>query len=126
MPQRLALITASVVATVVLTVGLVAGGFAPVPQPGQPVDAASADTAVTAEQAIDPGSKPEVVYVKPAPSPKTIVLEKQTASKKQAATRKVASSGSRVTRTTRAEFRDDDDHEGRQKASEHAREREDD
>ncbi len=88
MPQRLALAAASVVATIVLTVGLVAAGFGPLADADRPAsaadDLAAADLAAEAEADL----KPEVVYIKPAPSPKTIVLKKRGEAVRAASTSK--------------------------------------
>ena len=78
MPQRLALTLASAAAALVLTVGLVAGGFVPLAAPAGPADATSDDVFALE----DASPEPEVVYVEPAPTPETIVLKKQDKAKK--------------------------------------------
>ncbi len=125
MPQRLALVVATVAATIVLTIGLVVAGFAPVPGSGGIQSAAVAlDGDLATDGRADPELtneaplEPEVVYVKPAPTPQTIVL------KKQAPAAKAASSGSRTTVVRRVPSQGDDEHdEGREHALEDAAER---
>jgi hypothetical protein len=74
MIQRLAIVVAGAAAVVVLTVGLVVAGFAP--RPSQ--DTATADIQLAAAPvAAAPSLEPEVVYVKPAPKRKTVVVERQ-------------------------------------------------
>jgi hypothetical protein len=109
MPQRLALAAAAVAATVVLAVGLVAAGFAPVPA-GQPAAASLEQPA--SDQAATPSLEPEVVYVKPAPAPKTVVLEQRAS--------RSGSSASR-TSTVRSEERD---HDAEERAERRQEERE--
>ncbi len=121
MPQRLALITASVVATIVLTVGLVAAGFVPLPRPDQAVEAASNVSTAVTDDALQPSAEPEIVYIKPAPKPKTVVVEQPVAAKNPVA--KKAPSGPRTTATP-ARHDDDDAHE--RSASGRERERDDD
>jgi hypothetical protein len=89
MRQRLALATAGVLAMMALTVGLVLAGFAPAnpDSNGDPATRIAAAADAAAPQAVEP----QVVYIKPAPTPKTIVVNKpakQTTSK-TSATRKV-------------------------------------
>ncbi len=125
MPQRLALITASVVATIVLTVGLVAAGFVPVPRAGQAVEAASNVSPTVTEDATQPSAEPEVVYIKPAPKPKTVVVE-QPVSTKSSASRKNASAPRTTSVNTK---RGDDDASERStdgREHEHEHERDDD
>jgi hypothetical protein len=74
MIQRLAIVVAGAAAVVVLTVGLVAAGFAPGPRQ----DTATADIQIAAAPvAAEPSFAPDVVYVKPAPKRKTVVVERQ-------------------------------------------------
>jgi hypothetical protein len=95
MRQRLAIATASVLAMMALTVGLVLAGFAPVP-PGANGDPAT-EIAAAADAVAPQAVEPQVVYIKPAPTPKTIVVNKpakQTTSK-VSSTRKVTTTVSR-------------------------------
>jgi hypothetical protein len=93
MIQRLAIVAAGAAAVIVLSVGLVAAGFAP----GASQDLATADTQLaTAPVAAEPSLDPEVVYIKPAPKRKTVVVERQAprssaAMRSGAQTRQVAS-----------------------------------
>jgi hypothetical protein len=128
MIERLAITAVGVAATVVLTVGLVAAGFAP--RQGEPdVSATLVDDALlAAAQASalateDPTLEPEVVYVKPAPARETVVVQRQASAQGSSAgrisdarpVRSVRSSGSddRMEREDR-EDREDEDHEGRE------------
>jgi hypothetical protein len=75
MRQRLALIISGTVTAAVLAVGLSAAGFGP--SSGFATDdGAGADGTVTAA---DAAPEPEVVYVKPAPKRKTVVVTRQVA-----------------------------------------------
>ena len=82
MIERLAITAVGIAATVVLTVGLVAAGFAP-RQGESDASAALIDEALlaaaqaSAEATEDPTLEPEVVYVKPAPARETVVVQRQ-------------------------------------------------
>ncbi len=117
MPQRLALIAAAAAATIVLAVGLAAAGFVPVARPGEPAVAAFDSATITTEAA----PEPEVVYVKPAPSPKTVVVQKPS---KAATSSKSSTTPTRVVRNVRRES--DDRYEGREWDDDERGEREDD
>jgi hypothetical protein len=107
MVQRLAITVGGIAATVVLTVGLVAAGFVPGSSPAtlaDPASAAGEDTATTAGDQIEP----EIVYVKPAPKARTIVVERPAGRRSIAATRPVSR-----TRTVRIEREDREDREDR-------------
>jgi hypothetical protein len=124
MPQRLALAAAALAAAVVLTVGLVAAGFAPTSS-GQPVSANLAET--TAEEALaEPTLEPEIVYVRPAATPRTIVLEKQAPAVRSGSSGTVTASIS----SSRRERDDDDryerDDDERDERDDDERERDDD
>jgi hypothetical protein len=117
MPKRIAIVAASVVATIVLTVGLAAAGFGPTITRGSVADAAGSTD--TAEAAVTP-TKPKVVYVKPAPKPKTIVIDQQPQAKATVKTQ-AAPKTTRSVRAVRREREDDDRYE-----HEHESERGDD
>ena len=123
MPQRIALFAASAVATILLAVGLAAAGFVPLPHGGESAAAAPDAATTAAEQAGQLPVEPETVYVKPAPKPKTIVVEKPAAAK--ASTPRKASPVSR-TGTTRSIHRDDDESEKGEDGREREYERGDD
>lgn len=113
MPQRLALAVASVVATIVLVFGLAAAGFGAPSATDGSADAVSAD-------ATDAALEPEIVYIKPAPSPKTIVLKKKARAAKAA---NAANKSGTNTVEREREDRDDDASERREKKREAAEER---
>jgi hypothetical protein len=108
--ERLAITTVGVTATVVLTVGLVAAGF--LPSQGE-TDASGAliDQAVLAAQAsaqassAAPSVEPKVVYVKPAPPRKTVVVQRQSSVQGSTAAGSSASRAVRPTRTYEHEDR---------------------
>ncbi len=116
MPQRLAIIAASVVATIVLTVGLVAAGFAP---PSDSASVAAKPEAQAASAASGSALEPKVVYVKPAPKPKTIVR------KKQATAGRATVSSTRTKTVVAAPRRSDDDHGERHERGERGEEHDD-
>ncbi len=122
MPQRLALITASVMAVIVLTVGLVAAGFVPAPRPDQAVEAASNVSADTTGDALQPPVEPKVVYIKPAPKPKTVVVDQPVTTR--SSTPRTTSSAPRKT-VVRSRNGGDDESErsegGREREREHER-----
>jgi hypothetical protein len=127
MPQRLALAAAALAAAVVLTIGLVAAGFAPTSS-GQPVSASL--TQATADEALaEPRLEPEIVYVRPAATPRTIVLEKQAPAARSGssgtATASVSSSRRERDDDDRYE-RDERDDDERDERDEDERERDDD
>jgi hypothetical protein len=104
--ERLAITAVGVAATVVLTVGLVAAGFTPrSAEPDAAIDAALLAAAqASADPSADPTLEPEIVYIKPAPTPRTVVVERRTT------TRDVSSGqGSSDTRPVRLVRGDDDD-----------------
>ncbi len=115
MPQRLAIIAASLAATIVLTVGLVAAGFGPSPRPSN-VAAKAPESA--AKEAAPPNLEPEVVYIKPAPKPKTVVLKQQAQAKQSAP----AKSRKKVVQVRQVRS-DDDRYEDREHEREAAAER---
>lgn len=104
MIKPIALTAAGISAAVVLTVGLVAAGFGPRPAVSNP---AGTEVPAAPPMAVSPTAEPtlgaEIVYVKPAPAPKTVVVERQTATRNTAAIR-----SSSQTRPVRAERQDDD------------------
>jgi hypothetical protein len=72
MRQRLAIAISGVVAAGVLTVGLAAAGFGPEPRP----DVRAAVDAEAVDRTVE-DTEPEVVYIKPAPTPETVVVTKR-------------------------------------------------
>lgn len=88
MRQRLALSISVLAAAGVLAIGLSAAGFGPTAQPDRD-EVPNEPTVLATEQAIEP----EVVYVKPAPKPKTVVKTQRV---------KASASNSGTRRTTRA------------------------
>jgi hypothetical protein len=77
MRRRIAIAISSLVAAAVLAVGLAATGFGPEPR-STPAGAAGTDVVqnVGAETVVQ-GVEPEVVYVKSAPKPETVVVKKR-------------------------------------------------
>jgi hypothetical protein len=126
MIERLAITAVGIAATVVLTVGLVAAGFAP-RQGEADASAALIDEAMlaaaqaSAEATEDPTFEPEVVYVKPAPARETVVVQRQASVQGSSSgrsadarpVRSVRSSGS-DDRSEREDREDRDDHEDRE------------
>jgi len=116
MIKSIAITAAGIGAAIVLTVGLVAAGFGPRPAG---VDPAGAEVLAAPLMAVSPTAEPtleaEIVYVKPAPAPKTVVVERQTATRNTAASRSSAQ-----TRPVRA-VRDDDDRDEREDHDEYER-----
>lgn len=117
MRQRLAIAISSLVAAGVLAVGLSAAGFGP----GSTVagDDQSADAALASSDGQLEAAEPEVVYVKPAPPPKTVVKVKRTKSKANRANTRQTT----TVRSVEREHEREDDHE---REREHEYEREDD
>ena len=103
MRQRLAIAISGLVAAAVLAVGLTAAGFGPEPRPA----AAEEVEAVAAETTIE-DTEPEVVYIKPAPKPQTVVVKKRVQ-------QKAASSAKKSTKRTRATRSGDDDDEAEER-----------
>ena len=120
MIKRLAITVAGISAAIVLTVGLAAAGFGP-----RPAGVDSAGTEVlaapltAAAPTVEPTLEPEVIYVKPAPAPKTVVVERQTAAGSTSTSRSNA-----LSRPVRA-VREDDDRDERED-DEESHERDDD
>jgi len=113
MMKRIAILIGSVAAVGVLTVGLVAAGFGPVAT-SAPEIAEAASTATEGAKATPEAKKAKVVYVKPAPKQRTIVVERPTQNVASAP----STSGSRVrtvrVRAVREDGREREDHEDRQ------------
>jgi hypothetical protein len=107
MSQRLAITVSSLVAAGVLAVGLTAAGFGP----GSRTDFDPAAQVVAAEAVAGTPVEtiePEVVYVKPAPKPKTVVVKKRiTAGSSATSTRSGAASG-KSDRVRATRVRDDE------------------
>lgn len=114
MRQRLAITIGGLAAAGVLAVGLGAAGFAPAARPDPGPDQAEAVV-----EAADPTIEPEVVYVKPAPPPKTVIVTERT---RAAGSR----SGNRQATRVRVAEHEDDDRRERHHEREHEREWEDD
>lgn len=114
MRQRPAIAISAIVAAAVLAVGLTAAGFVPEPRPAaaEEVEAAAVESAVE-----DPG--PEVVYIEPAPEPKTVVETKRVQDGGSGSAKK----GSQRARASWPEDDDDDDEDRRERRRESARER---
>jgi len=121
MRQRLAIALSGLVAAAVLAVGLTAAGFGPEPRPA----AADEIEAVAAETTIE-DTEPEVVYIKPAPKPKTVVVKKRVQQKATGSARK-DTKRARVMRSgdddDEAEHRRESRKERRQERREEAKER---
>lgn len=126
--QRLAIAISSSTAAIFLAVGLSAAGFGPLPRQA-PLDGQveSVAAGVADDQSIATPT-PEVVYIAPAPSPRTVVVPRRVAANGQA-TRKASDASKR--RSTRAVRRDDDEREHERehdddREREHEREHDDD
>lgn len=116
MIKQVAITAAGIGAAIVLTLGLVAAGFGPRPAGADPAGTEVLAAPLTAAAALaEPTLEPEIVYVKPAPAPKTVVVERQTATRSTAASRSSAQ-----TRPVRA-VRDDDDRYEREDHDEYER-----
>ncbi len=129
MPQRLALLAATVTATIVLTVGLVAAGFGPAPQTGQAADAGPDEQTAASEAVPERSLEPRIVYIKPAPTPKTVVLRKQATpgtSRPTDSRAQPARAARQESQEREREDRDEDAREQRKKAAERAKERRED
>lgn len=104
--HRLAIAISSAVAACFLAVGLSAAGYGPLPRqdanegPSALGEAALGEVAISDDQA----TEPEVVYVKPAPKRKTVVVTRR------ASTSETASRGT-VQPRSRSIGGDDDDHD---------------
>jgi hypothetical protein len=82
MIKSLAITVAGVAAAAALAFGLVAAGFGPqAAAPGPAAGTQLAAAALTVPATAEPTVAPEIVYVKPAPSPRTVVVERQTANR---------------------------------------------
>ena len=120
MRQRVAIAITSLVAAAVLAVGLSAAGFGPVPGAAQDevADLAATGATVTVAEPGDP-AEPEIIYVEPAPQPKTVVVKKRV----QQRASNSGSAGSREVRATRSDHDDDDDeHEYERESAKERRE----
>jgi hypothetical protein len=119
MRRRIAIAISSLVAAAVLAVGLAASGFGPEPR-STPAEAAGTDVAesVTAESMVA-DVEPEVVYIKPAPKPETVVVKKRVSGSVAGN----AGKGSERVRSRRSAEDDDDDRgEHRREAAKERRE----
>jgi hypothetical protein len=117
MRQRLAFAISILAAAGVLAVGLTAAGFAPQPRSDGGTVAEAADVEMPATEGTAARTDPEIVYIKPAPEPKTVVVKKRV----QAPASSSRSTSTRAVRTTRASG-DDDRYE---REGSHEREHED-
>jgi hypothetical protein len=117
MRQRIAITISSLVAAAVLAVGLTAAGFGPEPRSalGEEADLAATDATLAIAETEDP-TEPEIIYVKPAPKAKTVVVKKRV---KQQRASNAGSTGNRQVRATRY---DDDDDDRAEHRREHERE----
>lgn len=114
MIKSIAITAAGISAAIVLTVGLAAAGFGPRPTGADPAGPEVLAAPLTAASpTAEPTLEPEIVYVKPAPAPRTVVVERQTASGDTSTSRT-----SVQTRAVRGE-RDDDDGEDREDHEDH-------
>ena len=124
MRQRVAIAISSLVAAAVLAVGLTAAGFGPAPQAALGEEAELAVTDATVDVAEpDEITEPEVIYVKPAPKPKTVVVKKRV---KQQPASSSGSASRKVVRASRSHDDDDRAEHRREREHEHEHEREDD
>lgn len=115
MRQRLAITISSAAAAVVLAVGLSLAGFGPVNR-----SSASEDGAPEAAAAVHRSSvEPEVVYIEPAPPPRTVTVNEDRARSAASSTRQDRS----VARTGFDDDDDDEDREDREDRAERAYER---
>jgi hypothetical protein len=117
MRQRLAIAISAIVAAAVLAVGLTAAGFAPEPRPA----AAEAAESPAIEAAVE-DLEPEIVYLKPAPKPKTVVVKKRVEDRASGS----AGQGSQRLRASRSGDESDDDEDRREHRRESAKERQED
>jgi hypothetical protein len=80
MIKQVAITVAGIGAAIALTVGLVAAGFGPRSAGADPAGTEVPAAPLTAAApTAEPTLEPEIVYVKPAPAPKRVVVERQTA-----------------------------------------------
>ena len=114
MRQRLAIAISSLVAAAVLVVGLTVAGFGPEQRSatGEEVEAVAAETTVE-------DTEPEIVYIKPAPKPKTVFVKKPVQQKATGSAKK----NTKRTRTTRSGDDDDEAERRRERRRESAKER---
>lgn len=127
--ERLAITAVGVGATVVLTVGLVAAGFAPRSgEPATSIDAALLAAQASAGPSADATLEPQIVYVRSAPARRTVVVERQAVAAEGS-----SESGMSDTRSVRLARDDDDtdrwereDHDGRGEREDDEREWDDD
>jgi hypothetical protein len=127
MRQRLAIVISGITAAAILAVGLSAAGFGPVS--GLAAGAPSGGEVDTAQADATP--EPEVVYVKPAPKRKTVVVTERVAKSstvaksKKAVRRATAAKPAARSKPAASRRRDDDDrHEEREHENEREHERE--
>ena len=123
MRQRLAIAVSSLVAAGVLAVGLTAAGFGP----GSRTDFDPAAQVVAAEAVAETPVEtiePEVVYVKPAPKPKTVVVKKRVTASSSAAGTRAGAASPKSNRVSATRVRDDEREHEREREHEHEREHE--
>ena len=107
MIRQLAIAATGIGAAILLTVGLAAAGFGPRPAGVDPAGTeVLAQPFTAASSTAEPTLEPEIVYVKPAPAPKTVVVERQAAASSTSTSRSSAQ-----TRPVRAVREDDDRYE---------------
>jgi hypothetical protein len=120
MARTIILALAGLAASLALAVGLTAAGFAPKTTPAEAAPPALADPAVDASTPQKTAGT-EVVYVKPAPKPRTIV--KTVVDRPQRGTDYVAARPQRVARNTARAERDDREDGGREREEHESGER---
>jgi hypothetical protein len=118
MRHRLAIAISSLVAAAVLAVGLTAAGFGPVSVPAA-AEVGDGATGTTAE-----GVEPEVVFVKPAPEPRTVVVKKRV--EQQEGRSGTTCAGPGTAWGSGDDDEDDDERESAHERREHEREHDDD
>lgn len=127
MDRRLAIAISGTSAAMVLAVGLTAAGFVPGPRASVEAEtpASAADPGEFGETAAIAALEPEVVYIKPADKPKTIVVKRPATSVRSASASRSQKTVARkaAARTRRAARIAQQRHEHESEAREHARER---
>lgn len=105
--HRLAIAISSAVAACFLAAGLSAAGYGPLGHPDvEEAPSVSDEAVIVADVDADVARKPKVVYVKPAPKPKTVVVTQRSRASETASRPTVQ----RRVSSTRWDD-DDDDHE---------------
>jgi hypothetical protein len=120
MRKAVVLAVSLLAAASVLTVGLAAAGFAPPPRASSAgnLDVISDEGANVAQAKAT--LEPEVVYVKPAPKPKTVVVKRQV--RRATTARSSRSTSASRSTTVRRASREREDDDRRERASERRKE----